>query len=119
MIAGFDLTYLTAAVCRDSHSKTLYRALQCFLFDHWDQQECEASSVTSDVQQLYNLPAAPGQSKCFHLQGKGGGRVCMVHAVLGTSLVDNSQVAAGGVLPLLQEKFARKTDIFYINFGVW
>jgi hypothetical protein len=71
------------------------------------------------VQQLYNLPAAPGQSKCFHLLGKGGGRICMVHMVLGTSLVSNSQVAAGGVLPLLQKKFSRKTDIFYINFGVW
>jgi hypothetical protein len=43
----------------------------------------------------------------------------MVHVVLGTSLVDNSQVAEGGVLPLLQKKFARKTDIFYVNFGVW
>jgi hypothetical protein len=53
------------------------------------------------------------------LLGKGGGRICMVHVVLGTSLVSNGQVAAGGVLPLLQRKFSRKTDIFYINFGVW
>uniref|UniRef100_A0A383VCQ2 Trichome birefringence-like N-terminal domain-containing protein n=1 Tax=Tetradesmus obliquus TaxID=3088 RepID=A0A383VCQ2_TETOB len=103
----------------DSHSKTLYRALQCFLFDFWDQRECEASAAAADVQALYNLPAAPGQSKCFHLLGKGGGRVCMVHAVLGSSLVGNSQVAEGGVLPLLQSRFARRTDIFYINFGVW
>ncbi|WIA44222.1 hypothetical protein OEZ86_010534 [Tetradesmus obliquus] len=102
----------------DSHSKTLYRALQCFLFDFWDQRECEASTSAADVAALYNLPAAPGQSKCFHLLGKGGGRVCMVHAVLGSSLVGNSQVAEGGVLPLLQSRFARRTDIFYINFGV-
>jgi hypothetical protein len=30
--------------CRDSHSKTLYRALQCFLLDFWDHQECQAST---------------------------------------------------------------------------
>lgn len=29
------------------------------------------------------------------------------------------QVAGGGVLPLLRQKFAQKQDIFYINFGVW
>jgi hypothetical protein len=30
--------------CRDSHSKTLYRALQCFLFDFWGQSECKIST---------------------------------------------------------------------------
>lgn len=41
----------------------------------------------------------------------------MVQVVLGTSLLNNSQVAMGGVLPLLRSKFAHRQDIFYINFG--
>eukprot|EP00882_Tetradesmus_deserticola_P028338 GHRQ01031567.1.p1 GENE.GHRQ01031567.1~~GHRQ01031567.1.p1 ORF type:complete len:258 (+),score=64.81 GHRQ01031567.1:276-1049(+) len=43
----------------------------------------------------------------------------MVHVVLGTSLVENPEVAEGGVLPLLHKKFAQPQDIFYINFGIW
>jgi hypothetical protein len=31
-------------VCRDSHTKTLYRALQCFLYDFWGQKECKIST---------------------------------------------------------------------------
>lgn len=76
--------------CRDSHSKSLYRALACFLFDFWNQKECEASTNAAAVQQLYKLPMQPGQSKCFHLLG--GGRVCVVYAVIGTSLTNNKQV---------------------------
>lgn len=104
---------------RDSHSKTMYRALQCFLLDFWNHKECEVGPDSNAVQQLYNLPAAPGQSKCFHLIGQGGGRVCMLHVVLGEYLVANPSLPSGGVLPLLHEKFASKKDIFYINFGVW
>jgi len=29
------------------------------------------------------------------------------------------QVADGGVLPLLRNKFAQPQDIFYINFNIW
>lgn len=83
---------------RDSHSKTLYRALSCFLYDFWDQKECEASTDAAAVQQLYNLPLQPGASKCFHLFD--GGRVCVVYAVIGTSLANNNEVRskAGPVL---------------------
>lgn len=70
-------------ICRDSHAKSLYRALQCFLLDFWNHQECESSPESWKVDQLLKLPAAPGQSYCFHLLGPGGGRVCVVHAVLG------------------------------------
>lgn len=45
--------------------------------------------------------------------------MCMVHVVLGDSLVNNNKVASGGVLPLLQQKLAQPRDIFYVNFGVW
>eukprot|EP00878_Enallax_costatus_P004577 GHUV01004818.1.p1 GENE.GHUV01004818.1~~GHUV01004818.1.p1 ORF type:complete len:331 (+),score=42.07 GHUV01004818.1:54-995(+) len=109
----------TLWILGDSHAKSFYKALQCFLIDFWPAKECETSPNAQAVQELYNLPVSPGQSKCFHLLGDGGGRVCMVHVVLGTSLVNNPQIAKGGVLPLLRSKFARKQDIFYINFGVW
>jgi hypothetical protein len=67
--------------CSDSHSKALYKALQCFLLDFWNHQECRTSPDWDAQEQLYNLPAAKGQSKCIHLFN--GGRICMVHAVLG------------------------------------
>uniref|UniRef100_A0A383VEF6 Uncharacterized protein n=1 Tax=Tetradesmus obliquus TaxID=3088 RepID=A0A383VEF6_TETOB len=101
----------------DSHSKVLYRALGCFLIDFHGQKECEPSSDAAAVQQLRKLPAAPGQSKCLHLLG--GGRICIVHAALGTALVNNKEVAAGGVMPLLRAKFAQPQDIFYVSYGSW
>lgn len=138
-----------AAVCRDSHAKSLYRAFQCFLLDFW-REECATSSNTQLMQELANLPAAPGQSYCMRLLGPAGGRICMVHVVLGSSLLNNPQVrmcssssraharcavrshadvschlvvspqvAEGGVLPLLRKKFASPQDIFLINFNVW
>lgn len=109
----------TLWILGDSHAKQLYRALQCFLLDFWDHKECEAGTDASAVQQLYNLPRAPGQSQCFNLLGAAGGRVCIVHAVLGTSLLGNPSLPAGGVLPLLRQKFASKQDIFLIGFGSW
>ncbi|KAF6252250.1 hypothetical protein COO60DRAFT_1704383 [Scenedesmus sp. NREL 46B-D3] len=101
----------------DSHSKVLYRALSCFLMDFHSQQECEPSSDAAAVQQLRKLPGAPGQAKCVHLLD--GGRVCIVHAALGNVLVDNNEVAGGGVMPLLRAKFAQPQDIFYISYGSW
>ncbi|WIA44224.1 hypothetical protein OEZ86_010535 [Tetradesmus obliquus] len=101
----------------DSHSKVLYRALGCFLIDFHGQKECEPSSDAAAVQQLRKLPAAPGQSKCLHLLD--GGRVCIVHAALGTALVNNKEVASGGVMPLLRAKFAQPQDIFYVSYGSW
>lgn len=74
----------------DSHSKQLFRALQCFLIDFWDGTECAVSANKADVDDLNKLPTRPGESKCFNLAGDG--RVCFVHAVLGTSLVDSKEV---------------------------
>lgn len=106
----------------DSHSKAMYKALQCFLIDFWgdaNHGECETSTDASAVQQLFNLPERSGFQKCLHLRGPGGGRICFVEVVLGTSFVGNSKIAAGGVLPLLRQKFAQKQDIFFLNVGVW
>jgi hypothetical protein len=100
-------------LCRDSHSKVLYRALTCFLIDFHNHKECEPSSDPTAVQQLRKLPAAPGQSKCVHLLD--GGRICIVHAALGNALAGNKDVAAGGVMPLLRAKFAQPQDIFYVS----
>jgi hypothetical protein len=77
---------------RDSHSKSLYKALQCFLIDFWNHQECETSTDSSAVQQLFNLPERNGYQKCLHLMGPGGGRICIVEVVLGTSFVGNKKV---------------------------
>ncbi len=66
---------------------------------------------------LDTLPMRAGQSKCIHLLGSA--RICLVGAVLGTSLFNNTQVAGGGVMNLIRDKFAHKDDIFVVNFGVW
>jgi hypothetical protein len=85
---------LSAAACRDSHTKILYRSLQCFLIEFWENQEvCEASTDSWSVQALQRLPVAPGDSQCIHLRGSGGGRVCIVQAVLGSQLINNNQVS--------------------------
>lgn len=113
----------TLWILGDSHSKAMYKALQCFLIDFWGQDgnhgECETSTDAAAVQQLFNLPERSGYQKCLHLTGPGGGRICFVEVVLGTSFVGNSKIPLGGVLPLLRSKFASQDDIFYINFGVW
>jgi hypothetical protein len=81
-------------LCRDSHTKTFYRALQCFMLDFWENQaECESNSDASAVAQLQKLPVRPGDSQCIHLRGPSGGRICIVHVVLGSSLVNNKQVS--------------------------
>jgi hypothetical protein len=77
---------------RDSHAKTFYRALQCFLIDFWGQRECATTTDPELLQQLQQLPAAPGQTYCLHLTGALGGRVCLVHVVLGTSLLNSTEV---------------------------
>jgi hypothetical protein len=109
----------TLWILGDSHAKALYKALQCFLIDFWNHQECETSTDSGAVSQLFNLPERSGFQKCLHLMGPGGGRICIVEVVLGTSFVGNDKIASGGVMPLLRSKFARSDDIFYINFGVW
>jgi hypothetical protein len=76
--------------------KQTYRALSCFLIDFWDHTECEPHTDPATVQQLQTLPVEKGQSKCFHLAGQQGGRVCFVHAVLGTSLTNNKEVRGWG-----------------------
>jgi hypothetical protein len=80
---------------RDSHARFFYRALQCFLLDFWDHQECQSTLDDEANAQLAKMPAAPGGAYCFHLLGAATGRVCMVHVVLGTSLVDNPEVGLG------------------------
>jgi len=77
----------------DSFMKQTYRALTCFLIDFWDHQECEPHTDPATVQQLQSLPVEKGQSKCFNLLGPKGGRICFVHAVIGTTLVANPDVS--------------------------
>ena len=102
----------------DSHSKQLYRALQCFLIDFWPgQAECAVSASRGDVARLDDLPTRPGETKCFNVLG--GGRVCQVHNVLGDSLLDNKNVSDGGVLPMLRRRFADPRDIFLVQFAAW
>ncbi|KAI8468653.1 MAG: hypothetical protein J3K34DRAFT_426509 [Monoraphidium minutum] len=104
----------------DSHTKQLFKAMQCFLIDFWDQAECAASPEDWVNAGLNALPVKKGESKCIHLMGEG--RICYVGAVLGTSLLENPQVAGGGVLTFIRghkETGAKWNDIFVINFGVW
>uniref|UniRef100_A0A383VEI9 Uncharacterized protein n=1 Tax=Tetradesmus obliquus TaxID=3088 RepID=A0A383VEI9_TETOB len=103
----------------DSHTKTLYRALQCFLFDFWNQKECKISTDPQDVADIAKQPAQEGVSNCFHLTGSGGGRICIISVALTSSLVNNTAVAGGGILPLLRQRLAKPEDIFYINTGTW
>ncbi|GBF96537.1 hypothetical protein Rsub_09120 [Raphidocelis subcapitata] len=108
----------TLWILGDSHGKQLFRALQCFMVDMWPgQTECKVSNSTELVARLDKLPMMPGESKCIHLLGNG--RVCYVGVVLGTSLLDNPQVAENGVLNLLRREVADPRDIFLIQFGPW
>lgn len=86
VVCGCDL-------CRDSHTKTFYRALQCFLYDFWEQKECQISTDPQDVTDFLKLPAADGVSNCFHLSGEGGGRICIIHVALATSLLNSTEVS--------------------------
>ncbi|KIZ02893.1 hypothetical protein MNEG_5069 [Monoraphidium neglectum] len=102
----------------DSNTRSLFRAAQCFLLDLWeDQRVCAPSTDPNLVRQLDALPLKPGTPKCIHLAG--GGRVCMVHVVQGWALANNTQVAGGGVLPLLYSNFSSPHDIVVVNFGNW
>jgi hypothetical protein len=42
---------------------------------------------------LLRQPVKEGLNNCIHLLGQRGGRVCMVEAVLGTNLVNNTEVS--------------------------
>ena len=86
------LLLLLLLLCRDSHAKAFYKAIQCFLIDFWNHQECETSTDSGATSQLFNLPERSGFQKCLHLMGPGGGRICIVEVVLGTSFVDNNKV---------------------------
>ncbi|KAI8471062.1 MAG: hypothetical protein J3K34DRAFT_458522 [Monoraphidium minutum] len=114
-------TYLrgrTLWLIGDSHGKQLYKSLQCFLFDFWDGKDCRPTASSDLVKALDDLPWMPGESKCFTIMG--GGRICKIGAVLGTSLVNSTQVANGGVLNTLRDKgIATPNDIFVIQFGTW
>ncbi|KAF8066185.1 Wdr54 [Scenedesmus sp. PABB004] len=103
----------------DSHSQYVYRALGCFLLDFWDHRECEVAPNATLAAQLQDLPYSSKVTNCIHLLGPAGGRVCMVPTVVGTLLANSSQVAKGGVLPLLHASFAAPRDIFLVNFGAW
>ncbi|WIA16302.1 hypothetical protein OEZ85_013003 [Tetradesmus obliquus] len=106
----------------DSHTKNTFTALRCFMLDFWDhsQGECQASSIALLQQQLekaalrghiYNTPP-----RCLHLIG--GGRICLVHSPMGTTLL-NDDPYDPGTLQLLHSFFAAAHDIFYISFGRW
>jgi hypothetical protein len=45
-----------------------------------------------DVQDFSKQPGQDGVSNCFHLTGAGGGRVCLIHVALTSSLVNSTQV---------------------------
>jgi hypothetical protein len=70
------------------------RALQCFMIDFWDGTECKVSGAPGAAEEIDNLPTRPGESKCIHLAGNG--RVCFIHVVLGTSLVNSTVSASHG-----------------------
>lgn len=59
------------------------------------------------MNELANLPKVKGYSNCLHLLGAAGGRICIIEVVLGNYLTANSELPAGGVLPLLRQKFAQ------------
>lgn len=64
------------------------------MIDFWDQKECRPSGDDNTNRHLNDLPMKPGEPKCVHLMGEG--RVCLVGAVLGTSLLENPQVRERG-----------------------
>lgn len=75
----------------DSHTKQTFRSLQCLLIDFWPQQQvCKASDDANLEAQLNNLPTRPGEVRCFNILGDG--RICQIHNVLATSLLDNNEV---------------------------
>lgn len=74
----------------DSHTKQLFKSLQCFLYDFWDGRECKVTPDEALVAQLDAMPMMHGETKCMHLAGDT--RVCRIGAVLGSSLVANPQV---------------------------
>jgi hypothetical protein len=85
-------TYMVLCMlCRDSHTKVLFTALQCFMVDFWQHQECRAHTDQNLVAQLNTLPKQPGESRCIHMPGMT--RICLVKAVLGTQYVNNGQVS--------------------------
>jgi hypothetical protein len=45
-----------------------------------------------DVADFAKQPAADGVSNCFHLIGDGGGRICIIHVALTSSLVNSTEV---------------------------
>ncbi|KIZ01068.1 hypothetical protein MNEG_6895 [Monoraphidium neglectum] len=47
----------------DSHTKSLYKSLQCFMLDFWEGKECAASPEAVLMQQLDALPTAHGESR--------------------------------------------------------
>jgi hypothetical protein len=64
------------------------------LLDLWDnKQECEASTDAKAVAELQKLPVQKGESQCIHLRDQDGGRICIVHVVLGSLLVENKEVS--------------------------
>jgi hypothetical protein len=83
---------LSCLLGSDSHSKTYFLALQCFLYDFWAPNVCQPSTDAAAVDSLLKLPLREGNANCIHLRGAGGGRICMVEAVLGSSLINNPEV---------------------------
>jgi hypothetical protein len=91
---------LLLSPCSDSHTKNTFSALRCFMLDFWDhnQGECQASSIQLLQQQLekaalrghiYNTPP-----RCLHLIG--GGRICLVHSPIGTTLLNSDPYVSSG-----------------------
>ncbi|KAI8466201.1 MAG: hypothetical protein J3K34DRAFT_524733 [Monoraphidium minutum] len=110
----------TLWVIGDSQSRSLARALKCFLIELWP--DLQQYTITTNFTAMAILGALPhsgttyGGPGCVHLAH--GTRVCMVTAVQGDLLVNASRTAAP-VLPLLQDHLAQPDDIFVINYGLW
>jgi len=87
--------------------------MNCFMYDFWDGKDCKVSADEELHHQLNALPRMAGEVRCIHLMGDT--RICRVHAVLGTTLINNPAVAEGGVLNLLRNKLADPKDIFVMQ----
>lgn len=97
--------------CSDSHTKNMFNAMRCLLIDFWDHNvgECAASNIMQLQQQLekaalrghiYNTPP-----RCLHLFG--GGRVCLVHSPMGTTLLNDDPLVSSRGLDQITPVFGR------------
>ncbi|KAF8065611.1 hypothetical protein HT031_003212 [Scenedesmus sp. PABB004] len=106
----------------DSHTKNLFSALRCFLFDFWSPEQGECAASADAAQQaaleraalrghIYNTPP-----RCLHLFS--GARVCLLHSPMGTTLLTDDPQDPG-TLQLLLGAAASPEDVLVVSFGRW